>query len=127
MPINVKFDENNQYVIYEISSPYEMNDLYEAYKKEKEFRDATQNTVHMVVEIAGATNLLSNWLSSKATPGLTHPRSGQMLLVGFSSGLRMAVEVVLQVTRYKGVRFFKTRAEADAHLQTLISNGSTTA
>jgi ornithine cyclodeaminase/alanine dehydrogenase-like protein (mu-crystallin family) len=120
MPINLILDPQNRYVIYELSDPIDMRELNDAYAQELAYRDATQNTVHLLADLSQANRLPTNWLSAQATPGLKHPRSGEMLLVGLSGTVRMAVEVVMKVSRFDRVRFFNTREEAEARLQELL-------
>lgn len=120
MPVNLMFDPQNRYVVYELSDPLDMRELNDAYEQELAYRDATQNTVHLLADISGARKLPTNWLSAQATPGLKHPRSGEILLVGLSMSIRMAVEVVAKVANFDRLRFFNTREEADAHLQMLL-------
>lgn len=124
MPVNVNLNETKQYLIYTMSDPLEMPDLYAAYAKEKELRDSQPHTIHSLVDMTGLTRIPPNWLTAKAGPGLTHPRSGQMVFCGVSMGLKIVLNTIFKITRYERMKFFDTHEEAEAYIQQLVSAGT---
>lgn len=121
MPVDIQLSEDRRYIVYTISDPLNMNDLFEAYKQEKIFRDSVPHTVHSIVDMAGIKRIPPNWLTSKSGPGLTHPRSGSMLFVGLSPGFKIILQTISKIMRYNRMKFFDTRAEADAYMAQLTS------
>ncbi|MCA9906938.1 MAG: hypothetical protein KC547_23945 [Anaerolineae bacterium] len=98
-----------------------MEEILEAYKKERAFRDSTPNTVHSIVDMSQVARIPKNWLTAKAGPGFSHPRSGIIILVGLTPGLRIILQVILRFTKYPRLRYFETRAEAEAFVRDLIA------
>ena len=120
MPVNVRLSEDGYYLIYEFTEPLKMEELLEAYKEEKELRDSIDHTVHSIVDMSAIRRVPPNWLIAKAGPGLTHPRSGQMLFIGISPGLRIIIQTILKIAHYDRMKFFANRTEADAAMLELV-------
>ena len=120
MPVNVRLSENQYYLIYEFEEPLQIQELMEAYKKEKEFRDSHDHTLHSLVDMSSIRRIPPNWLVAKAGPGLTRPRSGRMLFVGISHGLRIIIQTILKIARYDRMQFFANREEAEVCMTELV-------
>jgi hypothetical protein len=121
MPVYIEFSDDKSHIIYEFAEPLEMRELLEAYQKEKAYRDAVQHTVHSIVDMSKIKRVPPNWLTAKAGPGLTHTRSGRMLFVGISHGLRIIIQTILKIARYNRMVFFATREEAEAYMARLVA------
>jgi hypothetical protein len=121
MPVHLQLSQDQRYLVYEISEPLNMNELLQAYEKEKQYRDSLPHVVHSIVDMSKMRRIPVNWLTAKAGPGLTHPRSGEMLFVGLSIGIRMIVETILKLMNYKRMRLFSTRQEAEDYMTELIT------
>lgn len=120
MPVHVQMSEDQYHLIYDFEEPLEMQELLEAYQKEKEFRNSVPHTVHSIVDMSNIKRIPPNWLIAKAGPGLTHPRSGRMLFVGISVGLTIIIKTILKIARYEKMQFFENRADAEAHMAELV-------
>jgi hypothetical protein len=120
MPVHIRMSEDQTHVIYEFEEPLEIQEVMEAYGKEKDFRNAVSHTVHSIVDMSTIRRVPPNWLVAKAGPGLTHPRSGRMLFVGISHGLRIIIQTILKIMRYDRMKFFATREEAETYMAVLI-------
>lgn len=121
MPVHVNLDENKEYLIYSLSDPLKIEELLAAYRQEKEYRDSLPYTLHSIVDMSTVKRIPPNWLLAKAGPGLTHPRSGEILIVGVSRGLKILLETILKITNFKRMRFFVARPEADVYLRELLA------
>ncbi len=120
MPVHVRLSEDQYYLIYTFEEPIEIKELMEAYKEEQAFRDAAPHTLHSIVNLSSIKRIPPNWLLAKAGPGLTHPRSGRMLFVGLSYGLRVIIQTILKVTRYDRMKFFEHYEDAQAYMEELV-------
>lgn len=120
MPVDVKLSEDQYYLIYTFTEPLEMKELMEAYKKEKELRDSRPHTVHSIVNLSALSRIPPNWLTAKAGPGLTHPRSGRMAFVGLSYGIRIIIQTILRISRYDRIQFFEKYEDAQAYMDELV-------
>lgn len=120
MPVNVRLSEDQYYLIYKFTEPLAMQELLEAYKEEKVFRDSLSHTVHAIIDFSGLKRIPPNWLTAKAGPGLTHPRSGRMAFVGLSYGLRIIIQTILKISRYDRIQFFDEYDEAVAYMEELV-------
>ena len=120
MPVSIQLSEDKTHIIYEFAEPLEMQELMDAYKQEAEYRDATPHTLHSIVDMSGMRRIPANWLTAKSGPGLSHPRSGCMLFVGISPGLRIIIQTILNIARYRRMVFFDTREEALDYLSKLV-------
>lgn len=119
MPVHLHLSPDKRYLIYEITDPLNMDDLIKAYKAEKDHRDELPYTVHSIVDMSQIKRIPMNWLVAKAGPGLTHPRSGEILFVGLAGGIKIIVETILRLVKYKRMKFFNTRQEAETYMREL--------
>lgn len=120
MPVNVRLSENQYYLIYEFEEPLNIQELMKAYKEEKQLRDSLPYTLHSLVDMSDMKRIPPNWLVAKTGPGLTHPRSGRMLFVGISHGMRIIIQTILKITRYDRMQFFASREEAEIKMAELV-------
>ncbi len=120
MPVDVQLSEDRTHLIYSFTEPLDMAEIFEAYKQEKEYRDSVPHTVHSIVDMSQIRRIPPKWLAAKAGPGFTHPRSGEILIVGVSRSLEIILRTIVQIVRYTRVKFFRTRQEADDYIAELI-------
>lgn len=127
MPVNIEFSSDKRYIVYTITDPMNMTELMNAYAQERTFRDSVPYTLHSIVDMSQIKRIPPNWLTAKAGPGLTHPRSGFMLFVGLSMGFKMILQTIMKIMRYEKIHFFDTRTEADAFMAELLQKEDSTA
>ncbi len=120
MPVSVRISDDQSHLIYELSDPLQVNELMKAYDNEKEIRDSIAHTLHSIVDMSNFHRIPRNWLIAKAGPGLTHPRSGYMLIVGITQGLKKMVEIIFKITKYERIQFFESREEAEIRMAELV-------
>jgi hypothetical protein len=120
MSVTVRLSEDQYYLIYELEEPLEIKELMAAYDQEREYRDSIPHTLHSIVDMSKVKRIPPNWLVAKAGPGLTHARSGYMLFVGVSYGLRIMVQIILKITKYERIHFFESREEAETYMTELV-------
>ncbi len=121
MPVKVSLDPQKRHMIYEISEPVTIDDLLEAYEQEREFRDSIPYTLHSLVDMSKLRSIPPRWLTAKAGPGLTHPRSGEMVFCGLSTSLKIIVQTITRITNYQRMKFFDDREKAEAYMAKLIA------
>ncbi len=121
MPVDIRLSDDQKYIIYELSDPISMDELVQAYDEEKRLRDRVPHTLHSITDMSKVRGIPHNWLTAKSGPGLTHPRSGLITIVGISVGLRIIVNTIFSIVGYKRVQFFATREEALAAIQAEIA------
>ncbi|MBI5666419.1 MAG: hypothetical protein HZC41_00305 [Chloroflexi bacterium] len=124
MPVHLQLSDDQRYLIYTITEPLSLDELMLAYQQERVYRDSLPYTVHSIVDMSGIKRIPANWLTAKAGPGLTHPRSGEILFVGVSFGIKIILDTLMKITRYQRMKFFQTRAEADAYMAELLKRTS---
>jgi hypothetical protein len=120
MPVHVQLSDDQRYLIYTITEPFKLDDLMLAYQEERRLRDSVPYTLHSITDMSAMKRIPPNWLTAKAGPGLTHPRSGEILVVGVSFGLKMILDMIMKITHSERMKFFTTREEADAHMAELV-------
>lgn len=126
MPVELKFSENRRYLIYTISEPFEINDLMQAYQKEREYRDSTDYILHSITDMSALRRIPRNWLTAKAGPGLTHPRSGSILLVGLTPGYKIILNTITKIMRFNRMQFFDSYTDAVEYMDKLIADPAIT-
>jgi hypothetical protein len=122
MPVDVRLSDNKKYLIYTMDDPLGINELMQAYSKERDIRDSIPYQLSSMVDMSQVRGIPRNWLTAKAGPGLTHPRSGAILIVGVSRALMALVNIIFSIARYDRVQFFDTYEEAEAKMQELTKD-----
>lgn len=126
VPVNLQISDDQTHLIYEFSDPINMDELVEAYKQEREFRDSIPHVIHSIVDMSQLKRIPPNWLVAKAGPGFTHPRAGEIAFVGLSVSLQMIVSTISKLVGYKRLKVFGSRAEAEAYIKELVAKQSST-
>ncbi len=121
MPITLELTEDGYVLHYVIADPWQVPELQELYKKEREYRDSTPHVMHSITDFTNARHIPGNWWSLRNGPGLTHPRGGEMVFFGLAPGVSILVEYILKLTRYRRVKVFKKAEEAQDYMRKLVS------
>ncbi len=121
VPVNLQISDDQTHLIYEFSDPINMDELVEAYKQERAFRDSIPHVIHSIVDMSQLKRIPANWLVAKAGPGFTHPRAGEIAFVGLSVSLQMIVSTISKLVGYKRLKVFGSRAEAEAYIKALVA------
>lgn len=127
MPVQLQLSDDRRYLVYTITEPFKLDDLMLAYQEERRLRDSVPYTLHSITDMSGMKRIPPNWLTAKAGPGFTHPRSGEILIVGVSFGLKIILDTILKITRSQRMKFFLTREQADAYMAELVKRTPTSA
>lgn len=53
---------------------------------------------------------------------MTHPRSGEMIFVGINPGLKVLVDFLLKMSRYRRVKLFDNMEEAQVYIDALVEH-----
>lgn len=120
MPVDIRLSDDQNYIIYELSDPISMDELVLAYDEEKRLRDLVPHTLHSITDMTKVRGIPHNWLTAKSGPGLTHPRSGLITIVGISVGLRIIVNTITSIVGFRRMQFFASREEALAAIQKAV-------
>lgn len=121
MPVDLEMKEDGYLLCYKIADPWSVNELLTAYAKEQELRDSTPHTVHSLSDFTKARRVPKNWLSARSGPGLKHPRSGEMVMFGLDPAMRVLLDAILKISRFRRLRIFKTEGEAMEYAKQLVA------
>ncbi len=124
MPVNLELHPDQKYITYVIDEPWTIEQLNEAYVKEKQLRDSIPHTLHSITDFSGVSRIPNNWLQSRMGPGFSHPRSGIIVLVGQRPMVKAMVDMVLRIVRFQRVKQFATLSEAQAFLDDYTASQS---
>ncbi len=83
MPVRLQIIEDGFVLHYTISDPWEVSELLTAYDEERAHRDSVAHVVHSINDLSGTRKIPRNWWSARQGPGLTHPRSGEMVFLAW--------------------------------------------
>ncbi len=122
MPVELKIEENGHLIHYTFTDPWEITDLLAAYRKEEEYRNSVNYTVHSLTELSKMRRIPRNWLEARQGPGMKHPRSGEMVIVGVAPGIKIILDTIFKIARYKRVKMMNTAEEGIQYLRTVISH-----
>ena len=121
MPVQFKIEDDGWIIHYSITDPMDIPELLAAYKQERAHRDATPHLVHSITNMSGVRRIPRNFMSAGSGPGLKHPRSGELIIVGLSPMLSRIIDPILRLARFNRLKVMNTEAEAFTYLRTLIA------
>ncbi len=122
MPVTIETLNNARIVKLVVSDPWVIDDLTSKYEEEKPLFNASKVPVHTLVDLRLMRHIPPGALSNRKSPNVTHPRSGQVALVGANAFAQVLVEVAFRLVRFDRVVFFDTEEEAMQYLTALISD-----
>jgi len=121
--ITMELVENGHVAHYKISDPWTVSELVAFYPQETVYRDAVKYKIHAFADLTQAHKTPPNMLAArKGNPSLTHPNSGQLVLVGISPLYEAIASTIFRITHYTKAKLFLTEAEAWVYLRELITN-----
>ena len=120
MPVTVEMTYEGYVLHYEFSDPWDIPDLVAAFEEERKLRESVDHTLHSIIDFSRARSIPRNWLQAMRGPGLTHAKTGELVCVGLSSGLKMLLDIVLRLAKFKRVKLVDTLEEAHAYMQPLV-------
>lgn len=121
MPVTLEPIEDGYVLHYIISDPVNIYELMNVYKDERAYRDKAQHIVHSINDLSRVRRIPPNWLRLRSGPGLSHPRSGEIVLFGLSPSISIIVETILKTVRFKRMKIFSKEAEAWAYIKKLAA------
>ncbi len=121
MPIQIEVIEEGFVLHYMISDPWDVPELLKTFEEERAYRDSVSHVVHSINDFSGARKIPANWWSARQGPGLTHPRSGEMVFIGLTPGFRLLLDAILKATRYKRVKVFNTADDGWEYIRHLAA------
>lgn len=120
MPITVKLTYDDYVLYYEFTDPWDIPDLIAAFEEERRLRESVDHTLHSIIDFSQTHTLPRNWLQARHGPGLSHAKTGEMVCVGLSSGLKMMIDIILRLTNFKRMQLLSTLEEAHAYIGPLV-------
>ena len=120
MPVTVELTYEDYVLHYEFTDPWDIPDLIKAFEEESKLRESVDHTLHSIIDFSKTRSIPRNWLQARRGPGLTHAKTGELVCVGLSSGLKMLLDIVLRLTNFKRVKLVDTLEEAHAYVRPLV-------
>jgi hypothetical protein len=122
MAVHLEKQYDGYVLHYTFTDPLDLNDLVLAYQEERRIRDATPHTVNGLVDFRKLTTAPKNWLAARNGPGLSHPRSGQIVIVGMNTMLKILVDTIMSVAKFKRIKTFDTIEAAHEYISVLVTD-----
>ncbi len=121
MPIELSFHEDGHIIEYRLTEPLDISELSALFETDTQHRDSVDFTVHSITDCSQLRSLPRNWLGAKSGPGLHHPRSGEIVIVGVTPGLKVLVDTMMKIARFKRVKLVNTLNEARTYLHDVVT------
>jgi hypothetical protein len=121
MPVDLQLDASQRRLTYGFTDPLTIEQLLEAYDRERALRDSSPHIIHSITDFTGLKRIPPRWLTAKAGPGFTHPRAGYILFVNMSPGLSILVKTIVSIVNFERIRYFNTRAEAETFIDRVLA------
>jgi|SRR5579859_2420294 len=107
MPITLSTLENDRIVYLKVTDPWTTEELLSIYPLEAKYFNNRVGKVHTILDITSMRTIPPTALRARNSPNLTHPNSGNVLVIGATHPLAVALfnvtERLLQHTRFQNV------------------------
>lgn len=122
MPITSELQENGHVWFIKFVDPWSISELEAVYAAERRYRDSSQFALHVLINVNEMRHIPPRLLSmARRSPTFTHPKRGELAIVGTTSFARAIAEAVMLLTHTSKIRFFNTDEEARMHLRQIIA------
>jgi hypothetical protein len=119
MPVTLELVKG-RVVRLSLIAPWTVTELQSVYPKAQEYYDAATEKLFSIVNLTRLGNIPAGALRARSSPMLSHPNSGQVIIVGANDFASMMAEVVFKLTNFHNIKFSPTEDEAWAYLQPLL-------
>ncbi len=126
MPVTVE-QLDSRVLLFSIIAPWTVDDLQGVYPQAQEYFDAATDKLFTIVNLTRLGVIPPGALRARVSPFVSHPNSGQILLVGANNFAKTMAEVVFKLTNFRKIMFFQNVDEAWAYIRPLLESGSNAA
>jgi hypothetical protein len=121
MPITMDLQEEGHVLYIKFADPWTLNDLEHAYKTELGLRDSAGFKLHTLLDVTQLRQIPPGFLAvAKRTPSFSHPRRGDLVVIGATAFARVLGETLMRITRASQIKFFNTPDEGRIYLQKIL-------
>ncbi|MEP7285273.1 MAG: hypothetical protein ABI947_05840 [Chloroflexota bacterium] len=125
MPVSMELREQGHVTYYVLADPWLITDLTSLYPRDNRYRNTVDFKVHTVMNFGDVRHIPANVITAKQdAPAFEHPASGQLLMIGANSFVRIMAETIFRLAHYKRASFYNTEAEAWAYIRQVIAEES---
>ncbi len=109
-------------IIFAYTDAATLSEVMSFYEANRAHRDSRKHTVHCLLDVREMDKILEGVLRTRAGHGFTHPRSGQIVLVGATHLARSLVELSARFTGSNDkLKFFDNLEDAWSYLREIIA------
>jgi hypothetical protein len=122
MPVTMELKENGHVAYYLFTEPWQTSDLTSLYPQDIAHRNNVDFLVHTFMTLRNIRNIPIDIISARrGAPAFTHPKSGQLVMVGAQLLARRTAEMIFRLAHYQRARFFDTEEQGWAYLRQIIA------
>jgi hypothetical protein len=121
MPVTMEIQENGHVSYYVLSEPWQTSDLTSLYSKDIAHRNDVDFLVHTFMTVSEVKNIPIDIISARrGAPAFSHPRSGQLVMIGAKMLARRTAEMIFRLAHYERAKFLDTEEEGWAYIRRII-------
>jgi len=126
MPVTFTPVENNRIMTFKITDPWQTEELVGHYAAEYQYFNNSKGKIHTIFDLAAMRTVPPTALRARSGPGLDHPNSGYVVLVGGHPLARALAELIERLLRAKRFKFVASYEDGIAFLkQQIIAEDAT--
>jgi hypothetical protein len=122
MPVRVELIENGCILHYVFADPWTLNDMQEVNRRAREYYDAADHTIHVLLDVRKVRALPSGFMRARHNPDVTHPNAGHIAVVGASMLVKTIGDLVARLANFERVTFFEDEQDAWDYLHDILEN-----
>lgn len=121
MPVTLDLRENGHVIYLIITDPWSIQDVASLQGQNRAYLDASSHRVHTLVSIRSQHVPSGIFSARPSRPGLANPHSGQIVIVGAPTFLKVIAETMFKIAHYTRSSFFDTEEQVWTYLRHLIT------
>jgi hypothetical protein len=121
MPIDLELRENDRILYVKYKDPWTFAEMQTAFKEDLSYRDNSPLIMHTLISVTELRKIPPPMITTaRKTPSLTHPRRGQMVVVGAMAFIQALAEAIGRLTHNSQLKFFRTEEQGMSYLRQVI-------
>src|SRR5258708_2340960 len=120
MPGKLTLIEDSRVLYFKYTNPLRVEDIEGVNRDAKPYFDKTERVLHVLINVDEIRLVPPGVLRTRDVTALTHPRSGQIAIVGASLFVQSLSEAIFKVVRYSRAKFFHSDEQALVYLRGIL-------
>ncbi|MCA9903382.1 MAG: hypothetical protein KC547_05965 [Anaerolineae bacterium] len=120
MPARMEIEENGRVLHYIATDPWTIDQMLDLVQQANKIYEQADFRVHTLIDMTRTRSLPQGIMRARANSSFTHPRAGQMVIIGANMLVKTISNVVAKLASFDRIVFLDTEEKAWEYLRSVI-------